>query len=169
MKKAALITIIIGIGIIFGNYAYKVFHKLNDRNRIARNIATLPQFNFVTLQNEDFTKKDLEDTLGKIIVQVFSPDCSHCQKMADSLVKYRADFSDVEMIMVTPFADSAAVARFVAEHHLDKLSGAYFLLDPKAEFFKTFGYTGVPTFFLYNKNKLVKMIKGETKIGNLSM
>lgn len=141
--------------------------KIRKQNQIARTIAFIPQFNFTTVDNRSFTKKDMNDTLGKVIFQVFSPDCIHCQRMADSLVKHRTGMQRIEMVMVTPFGDSSSVAQFINDHHLDSLPDSHFLMDKTGEFFRLFGYTGVPSFFIYDNNKLLRKIKGETKITNL--
>lgn len=167
MKKGILITVIVAVGLVLGNYLFKAVNNIRLKNAIDKNTATIPQFNFTTADDHNFTKKDLRDTLGTVIFEVFSPDCSHCQKMADSLIKYKDRLINMELVMVTPFGDSASVSQFITDHHLELLPDTHFLLDTKATFFKIFGYTGVPSFFVYKENKLVKKIRGETKVENL--
>lgn len=68
--------------------------------------------------------------------------------------------------MVT-IADSTSVAKFNQDYHLNTLSNIVLLRDTKFQFYKIFGTTTVPSFFIYEHQKLVKKIIGETKIENL--
>lgn len=113
MKKGVLITVIVAVGLVLGNYLFKAVNTVRLKNRIDKNIAAIPRFNFTTTDNHHFTKKDLRDTLRAIIFELFSPDCSHCQKMADSLVKHKDRLANTELVMVTPFRDSASVVQFI--------------------------------------------------------
>ena len=87
MRKVIQITLFIAAFLVIGYFVYKIVHKINLVSQIAENTATIPQFNFNTIQHHTFTKQDIGDTLGNVIIQLFSPDCEHCQYMAQSLVK----------------------------------------------------------------------------------
>lgn len=167
MRKVIQITLFIAAFLVIGYFVYKIVHKINLVSQIAENTATIPQFNFNTIQHHTFTKQDIGDTLGNVIIQLFSPDCEHCQYMAQSLVKNKEKLKDIEIIMITPFGDSSSAAQFAQTYHLNSLKNVHLLLDTKAAFFKIFGSSLVPSFYVYKNNKLVKSIKGETKIENL--
>lgn len=68
--------------------------------------------------------------------------------------------------MVTS-ADSASTNRFCTDYHLNLLKNIIVLRDAKNEFYKNFGTSNPPTFFIYNNGMLVKKITGETKIENI--
>lgn len=105
--------------------------------------------------------------MGNVIIQLFSPDCEHCQYMAQNFIKNKEKLKNIEIVMVTPFGDSTSVVKFAQTYQLNSLTNVHLLLDTKADFFKIFGSSLVPSFYVYKNNKLVKSIKGETKIENL--
>lgn len=167
MRNFIKIFIILIVSTVVMYLSYRIIRTVRKNTHIAQNIATLPELNFVTIENRPFNKQDIQDTLGKIIIELFSPDCEHCQYMAKTLVTNKDKLRDTEIIMVTPFGDSASVSEFVKKYQLDSLPKIHVLLDPKFDFQKIFGSSLVPFFFVYKNNKLVKTIKGETKIENL--
>lgn len=167
MRKVLKVIISIVAIFLVGYLVYQIVHKLNIKKQIAESTATIPQFSFSTIQHQPFTKKNISDTLGKVIIQLFSPDCEHCQFMAQSFVKNKEKLKGIEILMVTPFGDSSSVMKFSHEYGLDSLSNVQLLLDTHADFFKIFGSSLVPSFYVYKNNKIVKSIKGETKIENL--
>ena len=167
MRKTIQIMIISAVILLIGYFGYRIYHAIKIKSRVAENIATLPQFQFITIQNQPYTKKNLIDTLGNVIIQLFSPDCEHCQYMANSFIKNKEKLKNIEIIMITPFSDSSSVALFAQTYRLNKLENVQLLLDKKGDFFKIFGNSIVPAFYIYKNNKLVKSIKGETKIENL--
>lgn len=167
MKKVFQIVISVVFLFLLSYLTYKIVHTINLKKRVAENTANIPQFTFSTIQHHKFTKQNIHDTLGNIIIQLFSPDCEHCQYMAQNFVKNKEKLKGIEIFMVTPFGDSSAVAQFGNTYELNTLSNVHLLLDTKADFFKIFGTSLVPSFYIYKNNKLVKSIKGETKIENL--
>jgi thiol-disulfide isomerase/thioredoxin len=167
MRKIIGITLIVVAFLVIGYFVYLIVHKINIKKEIAEKTATIPQFSFTTIQRQTFTKQNIHDTLGNVIIQLFSPDCEHCQYMAESFVKNKEKIQGTEIIMITPFADSSSAARFAQTYHLNSLKNVHLLLDTKAAFFKIFGSSLVPSFYVYKNNKLVKTIKGETRIENL--
>jgi len=68
--------------------------------------------------------------------------------------------------MIT-IADSNSVARFTRDYQLNRMTNIILLRDTKFQFYKIFGTASVPSFFIYENQKLVKKIIGETKIETL--
>lgn len=167
MRKVIRIIIYIIAFLLIGYLGYKIVFAIKFKQQVAENTAAIPQFQFTTIQHQPFTKQNLIDTLGNVIIELFSPDCYHCQYMAESFVKNKKKLKNMEIIMVTPFGDSSSIALFIETYRLNTLENIQVLLDSKAEFFKIFGNSVVPSFYVYKNNKLVKSIKGETKIENL--
>ena len=167
MKKVLQIAISIIVIFTLSYFIHKIVHTINLKKQIAQNTTTIPQFTFSTIQHQPFTKQNIGDTLGNVIIQLFSPDCEHCQYMAQSFVKNKEKLKGIEIFMVTPLGDSSAVAQFANTYQLNTLSNVHLLLDTKANFFKIFGTSLVPSFYVYKNNRLIKNIKGETKIENL--
>ena len=135
MRKIIRIIPFIAAFLVIGYFVYRIVHKIKIKKEVTENTATIPQFSFSTIQHQPFTKQNISDTLGNVIVQLFSPDCEHCQYMAESLVKNKEKLKDIEIIMVTPFADSSSVVQFMQTYHLNALKKVHLLLDSKAAFF----------------------------------
>ncbi|MGF7230284.1 peroxiredoxin family protein [Arachidicoccus sp.] len=167
MKKFSKICIAVIVLLLLSYFVYKIVHKIQFKEQVAENTATIPQFNFQTVSHKGFSKQNIADTLGRVILQLFSPDCEHCQYMAQSIVKNKTRLQGAEILMVTPFGDSSSVAQFAKTYGLDSLSNVHLLLDTKDEFYNIFGSSLVPSFYVYKNNRLVKSIKGETRIDNL--
>jgi thiol-disulfide isomerase/thioredoxin len=47
-----------------------------------------------------FTKADLARK-KPVLFMLFSPDCSHCQHTAEEMLKYKAELSGIQIVMVT--------------------------------------------------------------------
>lgn len=167
MKKIFRILVIVIALITVSYFSYRIINRIQENEKMAEKRATIPQFSFVSTQNKPFTKQNISDTLGSIIMELFSPDCEHCQYMAKTMVKNKEKFQDIEILMVTPFGDSSKVTEFAQAYQLNALPNVHILLDPKMEFPKIFGSALVPSFYIYKQNRLVKSINGETKIENL--
>ena len=73
---------------------------------------------------------------------------------------------NVQILMITS-ADSLSAAKFNSDYKLSLLPNIIILRDTNYQFQKTFGTGVVPTFFIYEQNKLVKKVIGETIIDNL--
>ena len=167
MRKAIKILLIAGLLFMIGYFGFKTFHKIKLQKHATLNTVTIPIFSFQTIDHHIFRKENIQDTLGNIVIMLFSPDCEHCQYMANAMVKNKKSIEDIQFVMVTPFGDSASVAQFKKAYGLNILSNVKLLLDTHDDFHKIFGTSLVPSFFVYKNNRLVKSIKGETKIENL--
>jgi thiol-disulfide isomerase/thioredoxin len=140
--------------------------KINEKNRAESIIAKTPEFSFLTLDNHSFSDKNIENRKSRLILNHFNPNCEHCQYMAGEFIKDSQKLNDVQILMITS-ADSASVAKFNGDYKLSLLPNIIILRDTNYQFQKTFGSGVVPSFFIYEQNKLVKKVIGETIIDNL--
>ena len=140
--------------------------KINEKNRAESIIAKTPEFSFLTLDNHSFSDKNIENRKSRLILNHFNPNCEHCQYMAGEFIKDSQKLKDVQILMITS-ADSASVAKFNGDYKLSLLPNIIILRDTNYQFQKTFGTGIVPSFFIYEQNKLVKKVIGETIIDNL--
>ena len=143
-----------------------IIKKIYEKNKSEEIIATTPEFSFISQKKQSFSNKDLDDTKSRIIINHFSPTCEHCQYMAGEFLKKSQKLKDIQILMITS-ADSASVSKFNSDYKLSLLPNIIILRDTNYQFQKTFATGVVPSFFIYEKNKLVKKIIGETKIENL--
>jgi thiol-disulfide isomerase/thioredoxin len=140
--------------------------KINEKNRAESIIAEIPEFSFLTIKNHSFSDKNIENRKLRLILNHFNPNCEHCQYMADEFLKDSQKLKDVQILMITS-ADSASAAKFISDYKLSLLPNIIILRDTNYQFQKTFGTGVVPSFFIYEQNKLVKKVIGETIIDNL--
>ena len=163
-----MVFIVIGIAVIaLAVYlGFRIYHKIQQKQTAEKNTATLPAFSFYTLNNTVFTNNNLPDSNGKIIFNFFSPTCEHCQYMATQYVQHQQQLNGITILMIT-VADSLAVTEFYKQYTLNQVPNIIMLRDKKFSFPKIFGTGVVPCFFIYNHQKLVKKIIGETKMENL--
>jgi len=111
-------------------------------------------------------KKNFELLSERVIINFFSPTCEHCQYMATQYLKNKAQLKDITILMVTS-ADSCSLTKFNNDYQLNTFHNIVLLRDTKFKIYKIFEITTVPSFFIYDHQKLVKKIIGETKIENL--
>lgn len=140
--------------------------KINEKNRAESIIVKIPEFSFLTLNNHSFSDKNIKNRKSRLILNHFSPNCEHCQYMAGEFIKDSHKIKDVQILMITS-ADSLSAAKFISNYKLSLLPNIIILRDTNYQFQKTFGTGVVPSFFIYEHNKLVKKVIGETIIDNL--
>jgi thiol-disulfide isomerase/thioredoxin len=126
----------------------------------------LPRFTYSTMKDFPFSDSNISHFKGRVIFNYFHPDCEHCQYMAQSFRRNAEKLKDTKVIMVT-VADKSSISKFLYHQHLNSLQNLIILKDDKLTFPKTFGTSVVPSFFIYEENRLIKKIIGETKFENL--
>ena len=141
-------------------------NKIHQKSILESSIVTIPKFSFTTQTNHEYTNKNIDNAKKRIIINYFSPTCDHCESMAVSFIKDSLLIKNVQIIMITTAKDTE-IEKFYRHHNLSLMSNIIILKDTKLLFHKIFGTAIVPTFFIYENEKLVKKIIGETKIENL--
>jgi thiol-disulfide isomerase/thioredoxin len=163
-KKIKIFVSVVVIVILVS--CFFIIKKVNEKNKAESIIAKTPEFSFLTLDNLSFSDKNIENSESRLILNHFSPNCEHCQYMAGEFLKDSQKIKDVQILMITS-ADSASVAKFNSDYKLSLLPNIIILRDTNYQFQKTFRTSVVPSFFIYEHNKLVKKFIGETLINNL--
>jgi len=151
--------------VIISSLLILFFYFLHIKDKNPQKGQALPVFSYVGYDGKLFSNRNLNKS-RMLIFNHFSPTCEHCQYMAKSFVANKEQLKDAAILMVT-IADSTSVAKFSDEYQLATMPNIILLRDTKYQFEKTFGTSVVPSFFIYQNNKLVKKIIGETKIDNL--
>lgn len=143
-----------------------IAHIINNKKQTESNINTLPNFSYLTLQNTSFLNSKIDQKKPRIIINHFSPNCEHCHNMTADFIKNSKKFMNIQILMITS-ADSLATSKFNNDYKISLLPNFVILRDTNFQFQNTFGTGIVPSFFIYEHNKLVKKIIGVTKIDNL--
>ena len=161
MKKniRSIIVLVFSLGVAF--LGWKSYQTLNRKEKVKEATQRLPELNF------QYVRRGNDVDNRSVIVNLFSPDCEHCQYMAKQIGSNRAAFSATAVVMITK-ASEVVTKKFNEAYKLNELPFLSIAIDTADDFYKTFATNIVPCFFIYNKeHKLVKLIKGETKIENL--
>jgi thiol-disulfide isomerase/thioredoxin len=156
----SIIIIILLASIIF------IANKIIEKKKGEEIIATIPELSFFTIIKKPFSNNNVDLTKSRIIINHFNPTCEHCQYMASEFLKDSQRLKNIQILMITS-ADSLNISKFISDYKLSLQPNIIILRDTSFQFQKTFGTGIVPSFFIYEHNKLVKKIVGETLINNL--
>lgn len=166
MKKNAIKWVAILCLSLVMYLSFRIINGIQQKKISDKNTKTIPLFSFVSMSGKKFSNLDLPNVDAKIVFNYFSPDCDHCQYMATQYFKNREKLKDILILMIT-IADSNSIAAFNKNYQLNSLANIILLRDESYDFYKIFGTTNVPSFFIYRNQKLVKKFNGETRIENL--
>lgn len=166
MKKKFIIYIYSVIIVILLS-CFFLSKEIIKKNNVEAKITSIPEMLFIEINNNIFSNRNIDQNKSRIIINHFSPTCEHCQYMASEYIKDSQKLKDIQILMITS-ADSLATSKFYNDYKLSLLSNIVILRDTDYQFQKTFETSIVPSFFIYEHNKLVKKVIGETKIENLT-
>jgi len=103
----------------------------------------------------------------KTVLMLFSPDCEHCQHMADSMRNHMEEMQDVQIYMFS-FMDLYQIKHFAAKYKLNRYKNITFGKDIDFFFAGFYSLTSVPGIAIYDKKKrFVKLFNGGAKIEDL--
>ena len=120
----------------------------------------------LTIEKTDGSKVSLQEQTGKVLLICFNPDCDHCQREAKLLSENKDILTGYQVYFISPEKMDLIV----------KFSKEYNLVEPNLHFGRAEGVdvinavgqiSTVPTFFVYNDQKLVKRVEGETSLATL--
>ncbi len=162
MSKRSLFYVISAtLVLVLGYLGYKAYEVYTVKKISSDNIQNLPELPFKFL-------KPLDIKSGKSkIINLFSSDCEHCLFMTSQIIKYKEQFPDSEILMIT--ADDTEKARnFQKSFGIDSLDFINIGVDTSHSFMQLFGSTAIPSFYIYDEaDKLKSSYKGEIKIEKL--
>jgi thiol-disulfide isomerase/thioredoxin len=112
-----------------------------------------PEFSFMDLNDKSFTSKNLKTKLPVIAI-FFDPYCSHCEQQAQWIREAESEFQDVQLLFVST-EEKEAIAVFKEKYfNGTTLKHVYFLKDTEYQFDGYFGYSEVPSMYIYNQKWL---------------
>ncbi len=161
--KAAIAILAI---FVVGYLLYSQFFK-TDKLQIGDG-SRLPDFSFMKLGAPGkLERADLE--ADKTVVVYFSPNCSHCQKLATDL-GYKAEYlQDINFVWITRF-DEGESLQFVKSTKLWGQPNLYFGLDKDAAFYRYFGDMFVPSTYIYDeKGKLRQQLNQDATVADIML
>lgn len=98
-----------------------------------------------------------------VVIKYFHPECAYCRFEAREMAARASDFSDTQILMITPDDSIKRVERFIAEHNLLEIDNIEFLTDRDNHFRSIFGKAVLPSVYIYGPDqKLAGHFQGET-------
>ncbi len=149
---------------VVGYLLYSQFFK-TDRPEIG-NGQTLPDFSFLRMGGKgEVERGDLRG--GKTVVVYFSPNCSHCQKLAADLGPRLPYMKDIDFVWITRFDEGEAI-QFAKSNNLYEQPNVYFGLDQDAKFYAYFGDMFIPSTYVYDEDgKLLQQLNQDAMVSDI--
>lgn len=127
----------------------------------------LPNFAFTDLKDQPFTQQQLKADLPTIVIY-FDPYCDHCTQQATWIMEAADKFKQINLLWVTTETQEAT-EEFVATYFADvSMPNNHVALDTEFMFDGYFGYSEVPSIYLYSAaGKRLKALDEETSAATL--
>lgn len=136
-----------------------IFHFTSPTQ--GQEVNTLPIFSFSDIEGKEISDNGFRND-RQLIVFYYEPTCSHCQLQAEWVASKIDDFSGVDLLWVA-WQPTVDISDFRSQFFPQE-KNVYYAIDDKEVFDELFGFSQIPTIFLYDaQNKLIKKFKRETK------
>lgn len=162
-KRGPLKLLLISALLLFSTL---VLHAQRDTTAPYKLYPTFPPIELVRMNNQPLTKKDIKSNQASMIFY-FSPECDHCRKQMDDMVKRMDDLKRIQIVIVT-YQPMDQLAKFYKDYKLDKYENiqagrdAKFLLPPY------YRIRNLPYMALYDKKgNLITTYEGNVKMETL--
>lgn len=104
----------------------------------------------------------------KTVLMLFSPDCEHCQHMADSMKAHMDELKTANIYMFS-FTELKDIKEFAEKYKLNKQKNITFGKDKEFFFAGFYKLTAVPGIAIYDEKKqFMKLFNGGAKIGDVT-
>lgn len=159
-KKVILIIFITTVLGVLSYLGFNVISIAKEKNKIAKQSETIPEFEFLTLEQQPFSKANLKPNLNTIFIY-FNSECDFCQHEAQSISESIDKFKNIQLVFVTT-EPTEKIETFSKQYDLNNKENIVFLQDNKEEFSKIFKAVSIPFTLIYDKKQqLIKTQKGQ--------
>jgi hypothetical protein len=153
----------VGIAVLLLGTAWMIWKTVgrvrNKEQQMTKAIA-MPRFSFSAMNGKPYTEKDLPPGRRRVIINLFHPDCEHCQYMTSQFLSHYSDLRDITLLMVS-FCDDPQLRAFYTQYKLQDYPNIVVLRDQTLSFGQIFGLSAVPGFLVYQDKTLLNKISGE--------
>ena len=158
-KKILLLVVVIVLG-LFLYLGYGVISKSLEKNAAIARIRTIPEFNLLRINNNQFEKKDLKKGMPTVFLY-FGSECNFCQHEAQSIRDTIDAFNNIQLVFIsTEPVEKCKV--FSEKHKLQGKDNIIFLSDHKGYFAHVLNVSFIPFTIIYDKNQhLIGTHKGQ--------
>ncbi len=125
----------------------------------------LPSFTFPDAEGKTLTNENFRNGRS-LILFYYEPTCSHCQQQAEWVAAIMDQFNEVDLLWVA-WEPTDQIENFRSQY-FPQAENAYYVIDVDGVFDQLFGFSQIPTIFVYSSNdELIKKFKKETKAEKL--
>jgi thiol-disulfide isomerase/thioredoxin len=131
-----------------------------------RKYPTLPAFNVLEMDSTTIFNTFNIPKGRKIVLVMFSPDCSHCKRLTDKLTAGMDSLANLDFYFITPYSKMEEIQKFYALHKLAAYKNVK-LVGRDTEFFSARFYElhMFPAIAVYDEQKkLIDMVEGEAPV-----
>lgn len=159
-KKAILFIVVIVVLGLLSYLGFNVISKAKEKNKIAKQLEIIPEFEFLTLGQKPFIKANLKPNTNTIFIY-FNSDCDFCQHESQSISDNLDNFKNVQFIFVST-EPIETIRQFSEQYNLNNQQNIIFLYDSHNTFSNRFDASSIPYLLIYNsKQSLIKKHKGQ--------
>jgi thiol-disulfide isomerase/thioredoxin len=161
MKKKIIISIlIVAVVSVLAFLGYKIATKTAAKKEVAARLETIPEFNFTTIDNKEFTNSNLEIDKNTIFIY-FNSTCDFCQHEAQSISDNLNSFKNTQLVFISNESKDI-IQSFAENYQLHNKNQITFLYDSLDTFSTQFDATSIPYLLIYDKDKkFIKKHKGQ--------
>ena len=168
MNRRKIITFVVSgvVTIILCFLCLNIYHIVQVKLNAVQQSKNIPAVSFYSLKGEIMSLSQQATQADTLIINLFHPECEHCQYMASTFQEHIPKLKHTRIVMISQ-ADSVDISNFSNTYRLSDMCNLVVLQDKRFQFNKFFGTSVVPSFFIYANGRLIKKIIGETKFANL--
>ncbi len=145
---ALLVLILVAITNMGIAQAHEKKPNVNTQKDIG---TTLPPFAFELPDGSTLTPSVLKEQ--PVIVFYFDPDCDHCNKQAKMISENADLFKGITMVWVSWAMTIEDNVNFYKKYFMNMSNKVYIARDTKFSFDTLFGYSEVPSIYIYNRER----------------
>ena len=138
---------------------------LNTKSKYQENrnqILSMPEFDFISVNNTDSIKKQMHNT-HVIIINYFNTNCDFCRHEIRDIISYQDLFKNMCILLISDQSIDT-LKKFNETIKMDSFPSINICKVDYLSFTDKFGNVLPPTTFMYDSNKrLIKKYKGQIR------
>ena len=163
MKRIILVSIAFLLIAFTGVVFIKFIKSLRIKTSIQKEMNTIPDFKFYSMDSTEFTRDSLLDSLGVIFIH-FHSNCEYCISEIEQIVENSSLLADVEILFIS-YEDIDLIKEFRGNYNLQNHKQIKMLKDSDNSYYRNFGTSVIPSIIIYDKNgNLVRIFNGEASV-----
>lgn len=151
--KYRLTALLFLMGLLFSSTLMAQEEKKKNVNTMEGVGTALPAFSFELPNGKQLTPEDLPKD-QPVVVFYFDPDCDHCNEQARLISEKPHLFEGVTLIWVSWAENHDLNIAFGKKYFMELGTRLYMVRDTKYAIDTYFGYSEVPSIYVYNRKGL---------------